>query len=147
MNAASWTSQRHCVQSREIYPKRRHVFTRTDDVTCQQTVITTLAADRHRTDGIRSLFWAKTPNESERWKKIKSRQRWARCTDIRSKDGLEQGAWECCAALWCRVIQDHRKYGPAEALLSHTNIIRYTTDWGRTWRQKYELIATLDNDK
>jgi hypothetical protein len=36
------------------------------------------------------------------------------------EEGLEQGGWECCAALWSRVIQDHRKCGPAEAPHSHT---------------------------
>jgi hypothetical protein len=46
MAAASSTYYWRCVQSREIYPKRRHLFTRTD-VTCQHTAIPILAADTH----------------------------------------------------------------------------------------------------
>jgi hypothetical protein len=83
MSAACWTSQRRCVQSREIYPKRRYLLTRTDDVTCQQTVIPTLTALVASV-----LTWTKIPNESESWKKIQTRRRWARCTDIRSMGGL-----------------------------------------------------------
>ena len=132
---------RGAVFSREryIYPKRRYLLTRTDDVTCQQTVIPTLTAL------VASVLTSLKSQISRKvGRKFKPDDAGLDARTFGRWVDLEQGGWECRATLWSRVIQDHRKFGPAEALHSHTTSIRYTTNWGRTWRQKHELIATLD---